>query len=197
MKGEELLVTPPPRSIEFEHERGPATLYAYGGSIPRMPVLQFLTYYQVLVFYFHRYLRREAEREIKNLLEEEPFDKLMEADKLRLLEAIRVRYEGKKVGVGERDMLKTTIRECVSPLDLRRFVIDNDERAIRLAEPSLVYDFRIVGPRPLGVNRLPLLPLLRHPRPHRNRLWPERPPRSRPSRTPSPGILCGPSVRRA
>jgi hypothetical protein len=67
MKGEELPATPPPRSIEFEYERGPATLYAYGGSIPRMPVLQFLTYYQVLEFYFLRYLRRKAERDIKDL----------------------------------------------------------------------------------------------------------------------------------
>ena len=78
-----------------------------------MPVLQFLTFYQVLEFYFYRYLRRNAEQGITNLLEEEPFDKLPEADKLRLLEAIRLRYEGKKVGVNERDMLKTTIKECV------------------------------------------------------------------------------------
>ena len=137
MKGEELPATPPPRSIEFEYERGPATLYAYGGSIPRMPVLQFLTYYQVLEFYFHRYLRRKADQEIEDLLEEEPFDKLVEADRLRLLEAIRLRYEGKKLGVSERDMLETTIEECVSLLELRRFVIDNDERYYFFASRTL------------------------------------------------------------
>jgi hypothetical protein len=52
----------------------------------------------VLEFYFHRYLKRKSENEIKNLLYEEPFDKLREADKLRLLKAIRLRYEGKKLG---------------------------------------------------------------------------------------------------
>ncbi len=70
-------------------------------------------------------------------MEEEPFDKLREADKLRLLEAIRLRYEGKKVGLGERDMLETTIKECVSQLELRRFVTDNDERYHFFASPTL------------------------------------------------------------
>lgn len=94
-----------------------------------MPVLQFLAFYQVLEFYFYRYLRHKAEQEIRNLLEEEPFDQLREADKLRLLEAIRLRYGGgKKLGASERQMLETTIRECVSQVDLRRFMIDNDER---------------------------------------------------------------------
>jgi hypothetical protein len=127
-KAEDLLGKLPLPSIAFEYEREPATLYAYGGSIPRKPVLQFLTFSQVLEFYFRRYLRRKAQRETKNLLDEEPFDKLREADKLRLLEAIRLRYEGKKVGLSERDMLETTIKECVSLLELRRFVIENDER---------------------------------------------------------------------
>jgi hypothetical protein len=72
---------------------------------------------------------RKAEREIKDLLDEEQFNKLLEADKLRLLEAIRLRYEGsRKLGPSERAMLETSIKECVSLLELRRFVIDNDER---------------------------------------------------------------------
>ena len=82
--------------LSHQHERAPATLYAYGGSIPRMFVLQFLTFYQVLEFYFHRYLKRKSEQRIRNPLEEEPFDRLGEADKFRLLEAIRLRYEGSK-----------------------------------------------------------------------------------------------------
>jgi len=94
-----------------------------------MPTLQFLAFYQVLEFYFHRYLRRKSEQEIRNLLEEEPFDKLREVDKLRLMETIRLKYEGsKKLGVNEPQMLEIVVKECVSPLELRRFLIDNDER---------------------------------------------------------------------
>jgi hypothetical protein len=82
-------------------------------------------------------------------LEQEPFDKLMAADKLRLLEAIRLRYEGnKRLGFNEREMLEITIKECVSSLDLRRFVIDNDERYAFFASRTL--------PKTVSEKELPL-----------------------------------------
>jgi hypothetical protein len=92
-------------------------------------MLQFLAYYQVLEFYFHRYLRRKAEREILALLEEPPFARLPDADKSRLLDVIRHRYEGgRRLGGSERDLLENTIKECVTVYDLRSFIIENDAR---------------------------------------------------------------------
>ena len=88
-----------------------------------------VSYYQVLEFYFHRYLRRKAEREILNLLEKPPFDLVIDADKSRLLDVIKHRYEGgNSLGRGERDLLENIIKECVTPYDLRSFIVDNDAR---------------------------------------------------------------------
>ncbi len=116
-------------SIKFQYDRQPVSLYQYGKAASAMPLLQFLAYYQVLEFYFYRYLRRKAEREILDVLEEPPFKQLGDADKSRLLDVIRHRYEGsRKLGGSERDLLETTIKECVTPQDLRRFIVDNDDR---------------------------------------------------------------------
>ena len=59
--------------IEFQYDRQPLSLYKYARTASAMPLLQFLAYYQVLEFYFYRYLKRKAEREIIDILEEPPF----------------------------------------------------------------------------------------------------------------------------
>lgn len=119
----------PASSIGFQYDHEALSLYWYAKTSVAMPTFQFLAYYQVLEFYFYRYLRRKAEREILNVLEEQPFKRLPDADKSRLLNVIRHRYEdGKRLGGGERELLKNTIKECVTPYDLRTFIIENDDR---------------------------------------------------------------------
>ncbi len=44
--------------IEFQYDRQPLSLYRYARTASAMPLLQFLAYYQVLEFYFYRYLKR-------------------------------------------------------------------------------------------------------------------------------------------
>lgn len=53
---------------QSEHDPDPMSLYWYGRGAVRMPLLQFLAFYQVLEFYFPFYADQEVRRRVKGIV---------------------------------------------------------------------------------------------------------------------------------
>ena len=75
-------------------DEAPLSLYWYGRSATRMPLLQFLAFYQVLEFYFPIYSRAEAQRRLKTILKDPSFRGDRDTDIARLLSAIHINRTG-------------------------------------------------------------------------------------------------------
>lgn len=100
---------------KFEYDKQPIEMYWHAVSAYKMPLLQYLAYYQVLEHYFSKYSMLGAKREISNCLKDPEFDADDENDVVKI-----VRCVTGKLGpyVRESDMLRDTIRECVSKDEL-------------------------------------------------------------------------------
>lgn len=109
-----------------EMDDAPLSLYWYGRSASRMPLLQFLAFYQVLEFYFPIYSQTEAQRKLKTILKDPTFRGDRDTDIVRLLSAIQVSRGG---GYGdERSQLRATLLECIDASSLRDFLESDADR---------------------------------------------------------------------
>ncbi|MGH2973961.1 MAG: hypothetical protein ACRDLL_03725 [Solirubrobacterales bacterium] len=101
-----------------EFDREPMELYWYGRSAGRMPLLQFLAYYQILEFYFDKYSQAERRRRIQLIVRDPGFEPHDDRDIGRILQAVG--NSGRRAGfVDERSQLKATIGACADPERLR------------------------------------------------------------------------------
>tara|TARA_B100000315_G_scaffold28113_1_gene23946 strand:+ start:33196 stop:34488 length:1293 start_codon:yes stop_codon:yes gene_type:complete len=109
----------------MEYDKAPISLYWYARTALKMPLLQFIAFYQVIEFYFSTYYQAEARRKIRSILKNPAFRSDRDADLGRVLTAIRT-----KGGVfgDERAQLRATINECVDPDDLRDFLSISEKR---------------------------------------------------------------------
>jgi hypothetical protein len=116
--------------VRFEYDKEAMSLYWHGKAASKLPLLQFLAYYQVLEFYFPVYSQIEAQRTLRNVLKDPTFNPMRDADLARLLEAIKIGSKGRSFG-NESEQLEATIRHCVTVDDLRTFLISADESRYR------------------------------------------------------------------
>jgi hypothetical protein len=105
---------------EHEYDPAPAALYFYGRGAARMPLLQFLAFYQAIEFYFPTYAQASARRRIKNLLKDPTFRADRDADVTRILTSLDP--AGRRAFGDERGQLHATILECVDAQELRDFL---------------------------------------------------------------------------
>jgi hypothetical protein len=117
---------PPPAIVfpEHEYDPAPAALYFYGRGAARMPLLQFLAFYQAIEFYFPTYAQAAARRRIKNLLKDPTFRADRDADVTRILTSLDP--AGRRAFGDERGQLHATIIECVDAQELRDFIEAED-----------------------------------------------------------------------
>jgi len=96
---------------EFDHP--PMILYRYGRHARGMPLIEYLGYYQCIEYYFPWYYSSELKEQIKGILKDPRFRSDRDADIGRIIEAAK--------GVStarERDLLRLTLRACVTVADL-------------------------------------------------------------------------------
>jgi len=107
-----------------EFDEAPLTLYWYGRKAHNMPLLQFLSFFQVIEFYFPIYYQAEIKKRIIKVLKDPTFRYDKDTDISRLLGA----FKSKSITYSdERTMLKATINECVDANEIRRFMQSSDK----------------------------------------------------------------------
>lgn len=114
----------PPR-LHKEYDPDPLFLYWYARSIPEMPLVQFLIYYQVLEYYFPAYSRTRTIVALREKLGE-IYGVARDADVVGILQALRANRRA--IFGGEKDQLRHTIEQCVSAEELHDFLAE-EERA--------------------------------------------------------------------
>jgi hypothetical protein len=100
---------------KFEYDKQPIELYWHAVSAYKMPLLQYLAYYQILEYYFKKYSVLGAKKEISNCLKDPEFNADDDNDIVKIVTCVTG-----KLGphVRENDLLRDTIRECVSEDDV-------------------------------------------------------------------------------
>ena len=105
---------------EQHYEKEPLSLYWYAKSANRMPLLNFLAYYQAIELFFPNYSQIGSKRRVSNILKDPTFDKFKDADVIRLISTMKPGLGG---GFGnELSQLKSTINECLSEQNVRDFI---------------------------------------------------------------------------
>jgi hypothetical protein len=107
------------------YEKDPVDLYLYGRRSKDMPLLEYLSYYQAIEFYFPRYASEELRRRVERLVKDPRFNPHADRDISRLLDAIADKPG--RAGTVELDQIKATLRACVERDDIQDF-LDEDER---------------------------------------------------------------------
>lgn len=102
-----------------EYDQAPLSLYFYGRSAERMPLLQFLAFYQTIEYYFPVYSQAEARRKIRNILKDPTFRSDRDNDVGRIVATMQA--IGNFAYGDERSQLRATILECVDPSEIRLF----------------------------------------------------------------------------
>ena len=126
----------------WRYDRQPMELYWYGRSATRMPLLQYLAFYQVLEFFFPVFSRAEALRRVRRLLKSPNFSASRDSDVARVFQVVG---SGASRAYGdERAQLKATVDECTADEELREFIEADDERLAFLTTkvPTLT-EFRL------------------------------------------------------
>jgi hypothetical protein len=120
-----------PESIELEYpkckyDEESISLYWYAKSANRMPLLQYLAYYQIIEFYFPLYSQIKAKNTIQNILKSPGFNVHNDSEIIKLLNIAR---SGLGQGAGsERIQLDATLQECLNISLLKEFLNENQER---------------------------------------------------------------------
>lgn len=100
---------------KFEYDKEPIELYWHAVSAYKMPLMQYLAYYQILEYYFVKYSMLGAKREIGNCVKDPEFNADDDDDIMKIVKCV-----SGKLGrfVSEVELLRDTIRECLSDEEL-------------------------------------------------------------------------------
>ncbi len=105
---------------KYQYDVTPLNLYWHAASAYKMPLLQFLAYYQVLEFYFPIYSQREVQVEVANIMKDPAFNPDYHLDINKVISAVL-----SKMGRGygdERSQMRATIKACVQDTEVRELV---------------------------------------------------------------------------
>ncbi len=111
---------------QSEYNEAPISLYWYARSAIRMPLLQFLAFYQSIEYFFPMYAQEEAKRKVRNILKDDSFRTESDTDIIRILKAIKL-SNNNSFG-DERSQLRATILECIDPDELREYLVESEDR---------------------------------------------------------------------
>jgi hypothetical protein len=125
---------------KFEYDKQPIELYWHAVSAYKMPLLQYLAYYQILEYYFKKYSVLGAKREISNCLKDPEFNADDDNDIVKIVACVTG-----KLGpyVRENELLRDTIRECVSEDELALELNSEPLKAYFKKEYKIVSQFKV------------------------------------------------------
>ncbi|WP_128104199.1 hypothetical protein [Paenibacillus sp. DCT19] len=106
---------------KMKYNNDAISLYWYARSATKMPLLQYLAFYQAIEFYFPMYTELDAKKMLKKILKNPVFDEDKDEDLTKLITMIRPRLNGRGFA-NERTQLLSTLRECVNPDEVRDFL---------------------------------------------------------------------------
>lgn len=101
-----------------EFDKDALSLYWYAKSSNSMPLQTFLSFYQVLEFYFPFYLKVSAKKKVRNLLSDPSFNIDNDNDINRVLAIAELNLPD---NMDERSQLCATLEECVDESELKEF----------------------------------------------------------------------------
>ncbi|MDX3107441.1 hypothetical protein [Nonomuraea angiospora] len=141
--------TEPPKMPAMEYPSRPLTLFWYARSAARMPLLEFLAYYQVLEYYFPVYAEKELLSRLKQELSDPTFSSRNSDDVMRVVNIVRRTHSGRKPGE-EQEQLAAVIRACVDDVRLTEFLCESPEREDHFSKKQ-----RISGIHPISLTSKP------------------------------------------
>lgn len=104
---------------KYQYDQVPLSLYWYGRGASRMPLLEYLAYYQVIEYYFPVYSLEQACRKIEIIIKNPSFGVDRDMDKIRNI----IRTEKSSGLENEQSQLKATINACImDESDLRELI---------------------------------------------------------------------------
>jgi len=110
---------------KFEYAAAPISLVQYAHGATDMPLLQYLSYYQSIEYYFPMYSEIETQIMVRNMLKDSSFDALRDDDIARLIGLVK--SNNSRVYGDEKNQLRNTIRHCLDEDSLRKFLTGNEE----------------------------------------------------------------------
>jgi len=116
-------------SLEFPrnfYENASIDLFWYARSATRMPLLQFLAYYQSIEFHYPAFYNADVGRKVKSILKHPSFRVENESDIARVVAVIKSNGKG---FASEKEQLKATLKECIDNDDIANFINANEERS--------------------------------------------------------------------
>ncbi|MCX6993052.1 MAG: hypothetical protein NT011_07910 [Kiritimatiellaeota bacterium] len=113
-----------PKTLRFsfaQYEQAPLDLYWYARSADRMPLLQYLAFYQVLEYFMPSCSQRETISKVRELLAGPTFNLKSNSDIVRIMEtACPVRRSLRD----ERQQLRAVLKEFLAPKAVRDFIAE-------------------------------------------------------------------------
>ena len=100
----------------------PLALYNYGRAAFRLPLLEFLAYYQVLEYFFSIFTGQELIKQLRFSLKDPRFNLNDDVAVGRVLASISLNSRG---ATNERDQLRATVRACIDVAAIEDFVTSN------------------------------------------------------------------------
>jgi hypothetical protein len=116
----------------LEYDGAALSLYWYAQTAFQMPLLRFLAFYQILEFYFPVFVEKEARNQLRTILRDPRFDPNRDSDVAHLVSQLRESL-GDQGRVEERKQLVTTIKGCVSEIELSDFLKEDNARSTYFA----------------------------------------------------------------
>lgn len=114
---------------KFQYDKEPMSLYWYAKSNNDKPLFQFLSYYQVIEYYYPIYSSVAAKKKIQNFIKSPKFNADRDKDISSILNLIKIGAGGKAFG-SEKEQLKSTLEGATDNNDLRTFFIQDEERKL-------------------------------------------------------------------
>lgn len=111
----------------YEYEEVPLSLYIHALSEEKMPVSQYLHYYQVIECYFPKFVDKQALRIMKETIKNPSFyesQETLDSNINDLFDKIKKKIRNQT----EEDVLKLTIENCVNVEELRSFFQEKQDR---------------------------------------------------------------------
>lgn len=99
-------------------------LYQYARAATGLPLLAFLAYYQSLEFFFPVFAKEQTVKSLRAALLNPRFDPTDDSNVNRL---INLAAPATRVGLGEKDQLRATVRACVEADELEEFFNSSDQ----------------------------------------------------------------------
>jgi hypothetical protein len=128
-------LTRPPSFPKLRYPVEALSFYSYGRSAAGMPLLQFLSYYQVLEFFFPMHFHQHLLKKLRQELTDPRFDVTDDTDLARLLNAMS---SGRGGYGNERDQLKATMNGCVDEATFRDFLQTHCEGVETLGDKKAI-----------------------------------------------------------